>query len=190
MKKNYKKVAHSLDFRARRGRHWELRKQWKELFSNSSLGYFALKEDEPPISEREVTRGEGQHWKIKLKSFVGAVEMRTLSRESEVAPFLGLATDPQPYTNPLSCISNSFAHKRQLRSLGLMDQGAAPSLLAFHAHCSMWRGWVHAKRLDTSDPYVQLFITYLWPLSLPLTHSSQLGPSSIPTPCATPNNSH
>lgn len=130
MKKNYKKVAHSLDFRARRVRHWELRKQWKELFSNSSLGYFALKEDEPPISEREVTRGQGQHWKIKLKSFVGAVEMHTLSRESEVAPFLGLATDPQPYTNPLSCISNSFAYKRQLRSLGLMDQGAAPSLVS------------------------------------------------------------
>lgn len=56
--------------------------------------------------------------------------MPMLGGQSEVAPFPGLATDSWPYTNPLSCISNSFACKKLLHSLGLMDQGVAQSLVS------------------------------------------------------------
>ena len=57
-------------------------------------------------------------------------ERSTLGGESEVAPFLVLATDSQPCTNPLSCIHNSFAGKRQLCSLGSMDQGVTQRLVS------------------------------------------------------------
>lgn len=54
--------------------------------------------------------------------------MPMLAGELEAAPFLGLATASWPYINPLSCISNSSACKRQLSSLGLMAQGVAQNI--------------------------------------------------------------
>lgn len=67
-----------------------------------------------------------------------------------------------------------------------------PMLTLVSIPCSaVYDGGVYTLSVWTfMTPYVKLFITYLWPPSLPFTHSSQLVPSNILAPCATPNSSH
>lgn len=70
--RNDKEDADNLVFRAGRVRHRQVRKQWKELLSNSQIpetlrlfhyGRRSVKGDQ--------TKGQGQHWKTELIIFRG-----------------------------------------------------------------------------------------------------------------------
>lgn len=83
-----------------------MRRQWKELLSDSQiaevLGLFHPEEDEAPVNERRTDKGteaalEDETLSVLWVQMLG--ERSTLGRESEVAPFLILATDSQLCTN-------------------------------------------------------------------------------------------
>lgn len=61
--------------------------------------YFTLKKMKLQSMKGEQTRGQRQHWKTECVVGADAGERSTLGRESEVAPFLILATDSQLCTN-------------------------------------------------------------------------------------------